>query len=306
MGRRTDQPATRRLTQDSLVAQRRLAVRLRQGNLGPARPGHRGRRSPDGRSARAGPEPAGRRGQHGLACCGPTAAATSSLPATTPRRSPGRDGHVPASGQVSSDAQGPADQRPRRPPVRGRGRHGRGGGSVQRPGDPADRADRGDGNSVAVSPDGSKLYVGVGSFQLLAYDVGAGTEVGSSTHEHRRLRREPGRDLGRRLGHGRGRHDASGSGSPRTRTCAGRHGPRGRGRRPGLGARPSAAAPSGSAARTRSSAPTRPPARRWPAPPFPTDDGVVRVLRQHHRREPAATPTPTTRTSRPSSPAWPR
>ncbi len=39
-------------------------------------------------------------------------------------------------------------------------------------------------NSVAVSPDGSKLYVGVGPtspFKLLAYDVASATEVGSST-----------------------------------------------------------------------------------------------------------------------------
>ncbi len=39
----------------------------------------------------------------------------------------------------------------------------------------------GTAGSVAVSPDGSKLYIGVGSFQLLVYDLGSGTEVGSST-----------------------------------------------------------------------------------------------------------------------------
>jgi hypothetical protein len=35
-------------------------------------------------------------------------------------------------------------------------------------------------SSVAVSPDGSKLYVGIGSFQLLAYDLATGREVASS------------------------------------------------------------------------------------------------------------------------------
>jgi outer membrane protein assembly factor BamB len=35
-------------------------------------------------------------------------------------------------------------------------------------------------SSVAVSPDGSKLYVGVGSFQLLTYDLATGREVASS------------------------------------------------------------------------------------------------------------------------------
>jgi WD40 repeat protein len=39
----------------------------------------------------------------------------------------------------------------------------------------------GTAGSVAVSPDGSKLYIGVGSFQLLVYDLGSDTEVGSST-----------------------------------------------------------------------------------------------------------------------------
>ncbi len=39
----------------------------------------------------------------------------------------------------------------------------------------------GTASSVAVSPDGTTLYVGIGSFQLLVYDVGSGTEVGSST-----------------------------------------------------------------------------------------------------------------------------
>ena len=38
----------------------------------------------------------------------------------------------------------------------------------------------GQASSVAVSPDGSKLYVGVGSFQLLVYDLPAGTQVSSS------------------------------------------------------------------------------------------------------------------------------
>ncbi len=35
-------------------------------------------------------------------------------------------------------------------------------------------------SSVAVSPDGRKLYVGVGSFQLLTYDLATGREVASS------------------------------------------------------------------------------------------------------------------------------
>jgi hypothetical protein len=35
-------------------------------------------------------------------------------------------------------------------------------------------------SSVAVSPDGSKLYVGVGSFRLLVYDLATGREVASS------------------------------------------------------------------------------------------------------------------------------
>ena len=33
---------------------------------------------------------------------------------------------------------------------------------------------------MAVSPDGSKLYVGIGSFQLLVYDLAAGTQASSS------------------------------------------------------------------------------------------------------------------------------
>jgi hypothetical protein len=42
-------------------------------------------------------------------------------------------------------------------------------------------------NSVAVAPDGSKLYVGVGPsspFRLLAYDIASATEVSSSTLAH--------------------------------------------------------------------------------------------------------------------------
>jgi PQQ-like domain len=39
----------------------------------------------------------------------------------------------------------------------------------------------GTASSVAVSPDGSKLYVGIGSFKLLVYDVSSATEVMSST-----------------------------------------------------------------------------------------------------------------------------
>jgi hypothetical protein len=35
-------------------------------------------------------------------------------------------------------------------------------------------------SSVAVSPDGSKLYVGIGSFQLLVYDLATGTQASSS------------------------------------------------------------------------------------------------------------------------------
>jgi hypothetical protein len=38
----------------------------------------------------------------------------------------------------------------------------------------------GQASSVAVSPDGSKLYVGTGSFQLLVYDLATGIEVSSS------------------------------------------------------------------------------------------------------------------------------
>jgi DNA-binding beta-propeller fold protein YncE len=35
-------------------------------------------------------------------------------------------------------------------------------------------------SSVAVSPDGSKLYVGIGSFQLLVYDLATGVQASSS------------------------------------------------------------------------------------------------------------------------------
>jgi len=38
----------------------------------------------------------------------------------------------------------------------------------------------GQASSVAVSPDGSRLYVGTGSFQLLVYDLAAGRQVSSS------------------------------------------------------------------------------------------------------------------------------
>jgi hypothetical protein len=36
-------------------------------------------------------------------------------------------------------------------------------------------------SSVAVSPDGAKLYVSTGSFELLTYDVDTGTQTGSSS-----------------------------------------------------------------------------------------------------------------------------
>jgi hypothetical protein len=88
---------------------------------------------------------------------------------------------VPAYGQVSSDAQGPLTSSPD-------GRLYVAAGVTVAVVDPSSgqvirrfELTAGTASSVAVSPDGSKLYVGVGSFQVLVYDVGAGTEEGSST-----------------------------------------------------------------------------------------------------------------------------
>ena len=88
---------------------------------------------------------------------------------------------VPAYGQVSSGAQGPLTSSPD-------GRLYVAAGITVAVLDPSSgqvirRFDltAGTASSVAVSPDGSKLYIGVGSFKLLIYDVGSGTETGSST-----------------------------------------------------------------------------------------------------------------------------
>jgi len=88
---------------------------------------------------------------------------------------------VPAFGQVSSDAQGVLAASPD-------GRLYVAAGITVAVVDPSSgqvirRFDltAGTAGSVAVSPDGTTLYIGVGSFQLLVYDIGSGTEKGSST-----------------------------------------------------------------------------------------------------------------------------
>jgi hypothetical protein len=88
---------------------------------------------------------------------------------------------VPAIGQVSPDAQGPLTSSPD-------GRLYVAAGITVAVVDPSSgqvirRFDltAGTASSVAVSPDGSTLYIGVGSFKVLIYDVGSGTETGSST-----------------------------------------------------------------------------------------------------------------------------
>jgi PQQ-like domain len=88
---------------------------------------------------------------------------------------------VPAFGQVSSDAQGVLAASPD-------GRLYVAAGVTVAVVDPSSgqvirRFDltAGTAGSVAVSPDGTTLYIGVGSFQLLVYDIGSGTEKGSST-----------------------------------------------------------------------------------------------------------------------------
>ena len=94
-------------------------------------------------------------------------------------------------------------------------------------------------SSVAVSPDGSKLYVGVapsGTFQLLVYDVAAGIKASSSQMPARY--REPSRDRWRRLGHDGNRDERVGLVRPRWRPGSFLPGQPGRGRRvqfgPGL------------------------------------------------------------------------
>ena len=127
------------------------------------------------------------------------------LRGSTPDARPGHDGAVPAFGGVST----------------GPGRAGGGPTAAlvaagctwrswtrQRPGDHRINLTASPASSVAVSPDGSKLYVGVGSFQLLVYDLAAGS-AGVVVHDVAR-RGEPGRDLGRRLGHDRERHERVG------------------------------------------------------------------------------------------------
>ena len=85
-------------------------------------------------------------------------------------------------------------------------------------------------NSVAVSPDGSTLYVGIGSFKVVIFDVAGGTWSVSSGLQ-RRSGREPGRDLGRALGHDRRRDERVDLVRPERRPVPRRPGRPGRGRR---------------------------------------------------------------------------
>ena len=127
----------------------------------------------------------------------------------------------------------------------------------------------GQASSVAVSPDGSKLYVGAapsGSFRLLVYDPATGCR-----RPRPRCRRRAGTCSRPTAASGarRDRDERVGLVRPRRRPGPVLPGQPGRGRRLRRRCPPTAAAWSGSAARTSSSAPARPPATRWPARPSP-------------------------------------
>ena len=156
-------------------------------------------------------------------------------------------------------------------------------------------------NSVAVSPDGSRLYVGIGGFKLVVYDLAnhtvanvsslTGTDSGGNlvatsggvwgitgVGMSEWTWFAPSGDLGRavRIGYG------AGPASPRSPATAG--------------------AWSGSAARTRSAAPARSTGRSWTPRPCPPTTAWWSTSAAP--RWSAATPTPTTRTTGRSSPAW--
>ena len=117
--------------------------------------------------------------------------------------------------------------------------------------------------SVAVSPDGSKLYVGVapsGSFQLLIYDLATGIQDSSSQMSVGGAGNLVATDGGV-WGTTRHRDERVGLVRPRRRPGQLLPGQPGRGSRVQFGARSTAAAWSGSAAHTSSSAPARPRAR---------------------------------------------
>ena len=126
-------------------------------------------------------------------------------------------------------------------------------------------------SSVAVSPDGSTLYVGLAasdSFQLLTYDLASRSADGLSRMTSGRCR-EPGRDVRRSLGNGRFRDERVGLVRSRRGTCPAPPAlPRGlAGACTHFPSSPTAR--SGSAARTRWRARTPAPGRSGPAQPFP-------------------------------------
>ena len=133
-------------------------------------------------------------------------------------------------------------------------------------------------SSVAVSPDGSKLYVGVapsGSFQLLVYDVATGDPGVLVPDVGRAVPGTCSRPTGGVWGTtGTGMSEwvwfAPGGDLARSFRVS-----QGAGGRVQCRCRSTAAAWSGSAARTSSSAPARPPATRWRARPSPPTTACV-------------------------------
>ena len=128
--------------------------------------------------------------------------------------------------------------------------------------------DAGAANSVAVSPDGSTLYVGSGSFRVVKFDVTGGQVTGESTMNESGV----GGNLVATPG---GLWGTIGVGMSEWVWFA-PNGDLSRAARVGQGAGPAslrcpstAAGASGSAAGRRWSAPTRPPVRSWPPPPCP-------------------------------------
>ena len=149
-------------------------------------------------------------------------------------------------------------------------------------------------NSVAVSPDGSRLYVGIGGFKLVVYDLANHTVANVSSLT--------GTDSGGNLvATSGGVWGITGVGMSEW-TWFAPSGDLGRAVRIGYGAGPAsprspatAAAWSGSAARTRSAARARSTGRSWTPRPCPPTTAWWSTSAAP--RWSAATPTPTTRTT---------